>query len=41
MTSKKYRDLLGGPQASHRKTDTRPIKKLFIIITEGETFAKC
>jgi hypothetical protein len=37
MTSKKYRDLLGGPRASHRKTDTRPIKKLFIIITEGET----
>lgn len=39
MTSKKYRSLLGDSRASRRKTETRSIKKMFIIITEGETEA--
>ena len=37
MTSKKYRSLLGDSRASRRKIETRSIKKMFIIITEGET----
>jgi hypothetical protein len=35
--SKSYRGKLGGSHAANRPVGTRAIKKLFIIITEGET----
>ena len=35
--SKSYREKLGGSHAASRPVGTRAIKKLFIIITEGET----
>lgn len=35
--SKSYREKLGGSHAANRLVGTRAIKKLFIIITEGET----
>ena len=37
MSSKRYRDQMGGSRASSRSVSTREIKKRFIIITEGET----
>lgn len=37
MSSKRYRDQMGGSRASSRSVSTRKIKKRFIIITEGET----
>lgn len=37
MSSKRYRDQMGGSRASSRPVGTQAIKRLFIIITEGET----
>ena len=37
MSSKRYRDQMGGSRASNRPVGTQAIKRLFIIITEGET----